>query len=315
MKLGAPVVMTALQSLAADAPATIFDIARLSAPHREPLMVTELRFATKLVDGVAGWGQGYVNLGYELRASITVGQYLLADDVPVWSLAPVVDNFMEGIDSGLMCCFRWRLTRPMYLPPGMGFRIAIRRELVRGVLAAYSTSPVPVWASVVGQTVEGDLPRTMVVPYAASFDPAPVAAPSTQQFNAGQQDLINATGSDIELKYGIGRLALIYPIAGAVAPGIFAECWDVLDAGVKVSAPCTMQIGDDVIVPQGTEFNSAFDYARRMLRLSGATLKSGSRATFSMKYPAGTPAEWSNPGSYYWAPNVTLVGARKENVP
>ena len=313
MNLGVPAVMASNINLAADSAHTLFDIGKLSAPHREPLAVTEIRFYTGLPTGATvptgAQSQGRVNLGYELRVSVHVGQYLMVEDAPAWSLGPTTNLNMETI-GGVVGCFRWRLSKPLFVPPGMGFRVSARRSLVPAVLSTFATNPLPVWCTVVGQVVESDFPKTMNVPYAAAFDAPPSA---TAQFTSGQQDLINSTRSDIELKYAIGRLALIYPTTvGGVGP--LAETWDVQDAGIDVSAPMILSCGSE-IVPAGTEFNAAFDYARRMLRLGGCTLEAGQRMLCWVKNPTGFPSEWTNPGSYYWAPTITIVGGRKENVP
>ena len=306
--------MASTINLAADSAHVLFDIGKLSSPHREPLAVTEIRFYTGLPTGAtppdSGQGQGHISMGYELRVSLHVGQYLLVEDAPAWSLGPTTNLDMETI-GGVASCFRWRLGKPLFVPPGMGFRVSARRSLVPRVLSTFATNPVPVWCSIVGQVVESDFPKTMVVPYAAAYDPDPT---TSGQFTSTQQDLINNTRSDIEMKYAIGRLGFVYPTnIGGVGP--LAETWDVQDAGIDVSAAMLLSCGDNYVVPAGTEFNAAFDYARRWLRLGGCTLGAGQRMLCWIKNPTGTPAEWTNPGSYYWTPNITIVGSRKENVP
>jgi hypothetical protein len=288
----------------------MFDIARLSSPHREAMVVHEIRFYTEYPVGASDPTsddvKGHVNLGYEVRATIHVGQMLLAETVPVWSFAPICDRFMESIEQ-LSGCFRWRLLKPLFVPPGMGFRVSVNRSLVANVLATY-TDPINTWCSILGQTVNGNFPRTMNVPFASSYAPTPK---TSGRFTASQHHLVNNTRSRIDMKYAIGRLPFIFAATGTPV----AETWDVQDAGIDVSAKCAFGCNTIKIVPAGTEFNSAFDYARRTLRLADFPLNPGDAFSFWMDYPVGTPAEWSSRPPSYWAPNITVVGLRQEVVP
>ena len=330
MKLGSPVLLAAKVTCDADSYSAIFDTGKLAAPHREPLAIQEIRFyvgyppgasvVTAIPPGLGRGTQQHCSLGYEVRVTMRVGQFGIAEDVPIWGFAPSCDAAQENLDD-ISSVYRWRLVRPMYLPPGTSFNVQVRRTLVPGVLSSWSTSPVPVWCSILGHVVTADEPRTMNVPYAATFAPTPVApggGPNPAPFLSTQQDLLNKTKSAIEFKYAIGRLALIYPTTCA-APGPLAETWDVQDGGIDIRVPSKLTFpggGSAVeIVGKSTEFNSAFDFARRWLRLGDLVIQPGDRLTFQCGYPTGVPAEWTAPQTYYWAPNVTIVGQRAEVVP
>ena len=316
MKLGPPIILSTFVNVGPGSSHSIMDMGQLVAPHREPLRVSEIRFYTGIPAGVTPQvtTNAYVNPGSEVRATIHVGQYQITDDIPVWALGPQCDTDMEVIQS-VTGCYRWRLVKPLYVPPGMGFRVSVRRVVLPGTGTGTYSGNLPVWCSIVAQTVEGALPKTMEVPFAASYAPTPVAANAPTKFTSGPQDLLNTTLNPLELKYAVGRLGLFYN-SGLAAPGPVIEVWDVNDAGIDVQAPCTMACRGYKIIPANTEFNSAFDYARRTLRLYDFMLDPGDRFLFSMDYPVGIPADWlGTHGQYSWSPNITLVGSRKESVP
>ena len=297
MKLSSPVVMAVSRTLAANCPHTIYDLLQLASPDREPLMIHEIRVHAGCV--AFGGSNPASNWGPELRMTANAGPYLLCDDVPVWTLAPRIDGAIESKMGRYLGNFRWRFLRPMYLPPGMGFHISIRRYI--GRTGSYTTAnTVPIWVTVVGQVLEGDQPKTMVVPYASTFAPDAQIS-KIYKYVSTQQDLINTTKQTINLSYAVGR--------NLQMGNGFAAASDVVDP-ILYPMPCQLSHNTTRIIPQGTEFNAAFDYARRTLRLAGMELPAGDRLNFSMESPNVVGGDY-----YYRAPHVTIVGNRKEVVP
>jgi hypothetical protein len=309
MNIGNPLILSDTVLVREDSTAA-FNAARLQAPNREALMVSEARFYVGYPAGVNR--NSYANLGFEAKINLSVGSYVMADKAPIWGLEPSRDALMEN-GAWYLSCYRWRFLRPIFLPPGIGFTASITRSLVPGILSSYTTVGVPISCTFVARTVTGNFPRSMVVPYALAWAPTPVMQVITADRFAGAA-LMNLLDKPIELKYGIGRIARVAAIGGGVAPGPMAVCDDIQGAvsvlATGFSALCQFQFGNEAVASTGTEFNSIFDNDRRFLPLADVVLDPGQRPLFRMSAPTGNVG-----GGFLFAPSVTLIGYRKEIAP
>ena len=316
MKVGNPLILSDTVLIREDTGPIYFDSSRLQSPNREALVVTEARFYAAYPVGITAIGLSGAHLGYEARISLNVGPYIMCEKVPIWGLEPSRDAYMEN-PGYMLSCFRWRFMRPLFIPPGTGFSAAITRSLVPNVLSTFIDTACPISCTFVARVVEGDYPRSMVVPYAISWAPVPVEPAVTTVDRMAGIDLQNNLDKPVELKYAIGRMARIRNLNNA-SPGPMAVTLDVMGAAAYaatgLSALCQFQFDNEVVAPTGTQFNAIFDYARRCLPLANVELRPGQRPLFRMSAQTGNVA--SAPPIYrYWAPNVTLVGYRKEATP
>jgi hypothetical protein len=300
-----------------------FDAGQLSSPNREAMIVREIRFSHGVpTDKVATIIAQDLHMGRELKVSMSVGPHKITasatDGIRPYLMAPLYDQLMEN--PAYTGSFRWRLAKPMFIPPGYSLMISARREMVAGVVStfgtSYSTAKVPVVCTLIGNIVAGDFPKVTTVPWISDFAPTPVAPDAITglgtDFASNQLHLQNDLLEAIELEYAVGRLSALYPAPA----GLMAGCeYTVEDAGgIGTTAPCQMVLNGVDIIPPGTEFNMAFDYARRSLSLESLVLDSGKRIAFRMKMPYNDAYVQGSSIPEYWAPAVSIVGSRKEPV-
>ena len=319
MKIASPIVLTSKILLGMDEGPVPFDAGQLSSPNREAMIIREIRFSHGCpTDKVLSNYQTNLSFARELKVTMSLGPHKItanaSDGVRPGALAPIYDQIMENPQ--YTGSFRWRLKKPMFVPPGYSVMVAARREMISGVVstfgAAFSTAKVPVSCTLVGNIVAGDYPKVTTVPWISDFAPAPVAPTALTglgpDFTSNQLQLQNDLLQEIELEYSVGRLFQFYHF-NSIAGMEFT----VDDTGLTTSSPCSMYLDGVGIIPPMTEFNLAFDYARRSLSLESLILDSGKRVTFRMKMPFNATYLPSNLPDY-WAPAVSIVGSRKEPV-
>ena len=315
MKYSSPIVLSSTIKMAANS-AAVFDAQKLAAPNREAVAISEIRFLTGYPALAPPGYQAHsdddrTGLGRELAVKIRVGPYdLCADFTPVWTMGPVFDRAKEDL-SGVVGCYRWRLPRPLFVPPGTVFSVAARRSLIPALAGVGSGAAfgigapwaVPVTCTLIGGVVSGDFPRTTPIPSLLPWAPAP-QPPATPAFQTVVTDMVNPLNQMVKLHYAIGRLGRI--TLGAGLPFSVDDAVEQRQAN-PLTARCKLTIGGFDVVPAGTEWNLAFDASRRTLMLAGLELGPGEGVGFRVECPSLAGLEPD-----YWAPAVTVVGSRKE---
>ena len=319
MKFGSPVVLTNQVSLAVAGTPANFAAASLQPPNREAIAVHEIRFYAGYSSRVTPQFQNpSFQPGRELRVTMSVGPYNISTNVPLWAISPVMDQDLEN-PGGLLGCYRLRLKRPMFVPPGVTVQASAQR-IPDAYGQTFIADAIPLSISLIGRTVVGDFPRTTQVPFLSSYVPAAWAPGYVGIRNSTGDELCNSLNKTVELHYAIGRMGFGWLVPNA------AQTWpagnignlligDLIDP--RLVAPMQLHHGFSDIVPAGTEFNMAFDMATRCLPMNGVGLNSGERIVFTMANPPawGYSVLELNGVGYslgVWMPTVSIVGSRSE---
>lgn len=304
MKLGAPRLLSSRVTLSNGLVGSIpFDI---QTPNHEALLVSELRIHAITGSGRKGISKfgNYSDVGGFIYVKIRLGPYAFSSQaIPVWALAASRDFTHEGAD--------WRvpLAKPMFIPPGMSlFAEASRPGVSFGGVTGFEPEPLAgggfdVVLTAVARAVTADFPRTTAVPYVSAYVEAdPVVG--GRGFRSGQQTLDNQLKNAIDLRYALGRVT-------GLETGVIAannESHEIAD--VRLSMPCSLLYGNQVIINSGSEFNVSFDPCTRVLNLGSQVLPAGDRLTFKADAPTYAP----NQNIDAFMVVLGIIGDRKEAV-
>ncbi|MFA6118124.1 MAG: hypothetical protein WC729_29325 [Sphingomonas sp.] len=307
MKLGSPIVLTATVNLNSNSAPLLFDSAALQAPNREAVLVSEIRFFGRYPDGFVLGAGALRNLGPEARFNLRLGRYMITQDyVPMWVFAPskdaIAENFYGETGEGVISSFRWKLRRPMFIPPGAAFSASALRAVSGDANNAFDGQVTPISITLVGRVVTGDFPNTTSVPWVSAY------APNTVSLLATNGDFMSQQG---HLENELSNAVDILRINGRICYGASGQHQDytTLPAALRYSHKCSLQHGNHHIVPQDTEFNVAFDAASRSIDMNGLMLQSGDRVLFKMRTPAAIAGDTARV-----APHLALEAVRREAV-
>jgi hypothetical protein len=297
MKLGPPLVLTDRQSLPAAGTTVLFAADKLQAPNREALAISEFRFYTGYVNSTPTHANPQ-QPAREIRVSINIGPWRICETLPLWTVCPVRDRTLEN-PGGMLGCFRVLLRKPLFVPPGVGF-MANARRIADAIGQSYAGSAVPLSVTVVARTVVGDFPRVANVPYLTAFVPA---GATSGLFGSLEADLKNETDQPVHIQHLVGRLGMGTLNADQTPSLLMRDGTDV-----RIIAPMRLTHEGHEVIPEGTDFNMAFDLCSRSLPMGGAVLEKSKRLIFSMAVPSGTG--FTAPDA--WMPTVGLIGTRQE---
>lgn len=177
-----------------------FDTGRLGNVFRQPLAIDAVNFliVAKYTNGNLSpiEGAGTFNLGGQIHCRFRMGSFDLSSAfVPIWNYGTVLQdgiedaspemqsvNYIVGADSLTILSFnhfRWRLPRPLYVPPGDCLAPTISWPTMPNTLARYPTlsnglNYVNVHISYAARRLPASMaaPREIDVPYVGLFEPA-----------------------------------------------------------------------------------------------------------------------------------------------
>lgn len=204
------------------------DTQALSNYFETPMVIDEIRTQIRSPLGLTQIG----NFGGSVRLKLALGRYALSRVyIPVGCLGPMfeggtIDNEIyaagtyspetlsaQFTDDFHVGYFRWKLPRPLVVPPGMPLDAKISRSLDQFTAAYPSATTLSVNVAYVGRVAKKDLPSglTIPIPYVGLFEnvftSASVAA-------SGQLDLYNPFVRSLTVQRIIGRWQNIFVDGG-----------------------------------------------------------------------------------------------------
>lgn len=164
--------------------------------HSDPMEVREMKFfmissgsQTRLVQG-------------NLDVAISIGKIPITNGfVPIWNFGPTVNYGLENINTvsngGVyynIQCYRWTLSKPMWVPPNASFQVSFYNRAVKD-------STVTGAIAISGYTLKGKAPGATTVPYAAAYvSPSFEYLKTALTANSTEKDLVNNTGKELQVE-------------------------------------------------------------------------------------------------------------------
>jgi hypothetical protein len=290
MNFGPPLALVSTISLPAAGTPVLFSSDKLQAPNREALAISEIRFYSGYVNNEARMA------AREIRISISVGsRWRICESIPLWTICPIRAIPMAVMGSG----YRIKLRKPLFIPPGMAI-IASARRIPDPSGSVYPAAAIPLSMTLVARTVVSRFPRIANVPYLSAYCPNGALS---GLFSSLEEDLKNDSDQPLEIQHLVGKLG--YGVDDG-AGGIYVRDADHLAA----IAPMRLSYQGSEIIPEGTDFNAAFDLPTRSLPMAGMVLDKGKRLMFSMPTPSWAAGTFNG-----WMPTLGFLANRQEVVP
>jgi hypothetical protein len=212
MKPSAPLFLSSNVNIAAGATAvaSTFD---LTSPFREPIWIDAITWS---VTGSNGVILTAANWGATLRTRLSLGRTELTRNrnngfVPIWNLSSQVnqglnvraasnqvdENTFQGVTNFSMSFHKWKLPRPLYVPPGMSLQSEFFRSL-DGIPGSLFVS-----VGYAGRYVDPGMTtlKKASMPFATFFE----IQPGGSSFLSDAQDMVNPFEVPLCVQRFIGR--------------------------------------------------------------------------------------------------------------
>lgn len=311
-----PVLFSTPLFTLAERQSAIPDMSLMSSRMRRPMWVDEIRFV------VAAAFTRVINLGYTIRCKLNVGRTAITstrdggNHVPVWNFGPALHHagFSEnaydasGTTPVVTGHFRWKLPKPMYLPPGQSLTPSFYRT------ADGWGGNVYAGIAVVGRDL-GDIaepaPVKTDVPYVAYYEPTGGQSSAI----SSELDLTNPFVVPLAVQRFIGRQLQTTLVGGPGATPTAGEF-----GGVSGNATAPTELYTDIASVQLKDsygqnvtrdlisFGNAFDPLsrgwtfQRILQPKERYLVQLQSILNASNYPSGA----------YTQPMISMIGWREE---
>lgn len=306
------------------------DVQALSNFFDTPMVIDEVR--TQIISPNVELQVG--NFGGSIRLKLAAGRFALNSVyVPVGCLGPTYDGGTmdsatyaaglfspESLLSGFtdpyhMGFFRWKLPRPLVIPPGTALDAKISRQ-IEGLNIVYpSTTTVSVNVAYVGRVSKKALPSGIAVPipYVGLFENVFTSA---NVAISDQLDLYNPFVQPLNVQRLIGRWQNIYLDSGDPSSSLISLDANGTSGGSVIEFPPTqiMLFNGFAITDGFRPGGSIFEYNTRSL-VANIELSRGQGFEVTIDATSGVPSTGAQPtptGSN--TSFVTMIGWRMESL-
>lgn len=303
VKSSGPLMLSGSVTLSGPGVTAIAPTNQLTSPFREAMWIDHI------VWQATGSTQFFWNWGGAVRTRLMLGRTELTRNrnngfVPIWNMGFQVNDFftettrdnITTADNITGAFYRWKLPRPLYVPPGMGL-VSEFQYVTTGIVNPVFAVPVTVNVAYAGRYVDPNEPtrHEIDVPFVSFFE-----APSTASaWLSDAMDLVNPFEVPLQAQRFMGRAQEIQT-SGPIPVALTESNTGMLGSTVKIQDSHGHNIVRD-FVPGSSQL--VFDYLRRGW-------------TFNQVVP---PKQWyavqlqATPGPTFGAfQHVSLIGWRKE---
>ncbi len=285
-----PVLLSASVDLASGATAQP-DMDKLSSPFRTPMVITEIRFMSRITDP-----GDYVNMTFSLRVALRVGRFSITDvPTPISMFGTshdalteqqMSDNLYVAGQYNVVSFNKWLLPKPLFLRPGE----SIIPQASRTVDGYAGTARL--WITYAGYMLAPGTPtpEKLMVPYVGVWMPSRTASTSISD-----GDFSNPFKTPLRVQRFIGRL---FNSTDWGTPN-----YEDIDSGWDAGA-LMVRMSDSQgynVVRDFTPFSQVFQINRRVLPVK-RTLAPGENFTAQLQGVSAT------------SPAIALIGHRAERL-